>query len=123
VINVVLTETAIIAGWWTAETGRQPWIVWQLLKTEDAVSPALSTAEVATTLAIFIVLYTLLFILFLYLLNGFIQRGPAPLEELEAHAPESVPDTFREIFRRHGPRASGAGVVEQPPLDTSEVRP
>jgi cytochrome bd ubiquinol oxidase subunit I len=123
VANVFLTETAIIAGWWTAETGRQPWIVWQLLKTEDAVSPALSTAEVATSLTIFVILYALLLVLFIFLLNGFIKRGPAPLEEIEAHAPESVPETFREIFRHRKARASAAGVVEHSALDTGEVGP
>jgi cytochrome d ubiquinol oxidase subunit I len=121
VVNVVFTETAIIAGWWTAETGRQPWIVWQLLRTQDAVSPSLSTAEVATSLAFFAVLYSLLGVLFLYLLNGFIQHGPAPLEEIEIAPHESVPNTFREIFRHKPPRASGAGVVNTSPLDSSEV--
>jgi len=116
-------EVAIIAGWWTAETGRQPWIVWQLLQTKDAVSPSISTAEVASSLVFFVILYSLLFVLFLYLLNGFIKHGPAPLEELESTSTESVPNTFREIFRHPSPRASGAGVVDSSPLDASEVAP
>lgn len=123
VVDVVLVEVAIIAGWWTAETGRQPWIVWQLLQTKDAVSPSISTAEVASSLVFFVILYSLLFVLFLYLLNGFIKHGPAPLEELESTSTESVPNTFREIFRHPSPRASGAGVVDSSPLDASEVAP
>jgi hypothetical protein len=69
----------------------------------------------------FIILYSLLLVLFLYLLNGFIQHGPAPLEELDVTPHASVPNTFREIFRHQPPRASGAGVVDSSPLDASEV--
>ena len=46
VSTIVLTEMATIAGWWTAEIGRQPWIVWNLLRTADAVSPTLRTEQV-----------------------------------------------------------------------------
>jgi cytochrome d ubiquinol oxidase subunit I len=105
VISIVLTEVATLAGWWTAEIGRQPWIVWNVLRTSDAVSPTLSTGEVAASLTMFAVLYALLFALFIFLLNRVIQEGPRPLEE--EHLPESLPDTFREVFRRA--RASAAG--------------
>jgi len=57
----------------------------------------------------FVILYTLLFALFLFLLNNKIQKGPAPLEELETGPVSDLPDTFREIFRRRGARASGGG--------------
>jgi hypothetical protein len=43
-------------------------------------------------------MYAALFVLFLYLLNGSIQKGPEPREETEH--PSTVPDTFREIFRK-----------------------
>ena len=42
VITVFFVELAIIAGWWTAEIGRQPWIVYNVLLTADGVSPVLS---------------------------------------------------------------------------------
>jgi hypothetical protein len=51
----------------------------------------------------FALLYALLFALFLFLLNGKIQEGPHGLEQEDL--PESLPDTFREVFR-HPPRAS-----------------
>jgi hypothetical protein len=62
----------------------------------------------------FVVLYVILLILFLFLLNEKIQHGPEPLEEVETVPVESLPDSFREIFRRPGggPRASGIGVAE-----------
>jgi cytochrome d ubiquinol oxidase subunit I len=102
VFTIVLTELATLSGWWTAEFGRQPWIVWNLLRTADAESPGLSTEQVAFSLAMFVLLYALLFTLFIFLLNRKIQEGPDALDPRDA--PESLPDTFREVFRR--PRAS-----------------
>lgn len=103
VLTIFLTELTTLAGWWTAEFGRQPWVVWNLLRTADGVSPVLEGYQVAFSLLMFIVLYALLFILFIFLLNAKIKEGPEPLEE---DVPiESLPDTFRDIFRRQ-PRAS-----------------
>jgi cytochrome d ubiquinol oxidase subunit I len=119
--SVFLTETAIIAGWWTAEVGRQPWIVWNLLRTSDGVSPTLTTEEVAASLTMFVLLYALLLVLFVYLLYQAIQRGPEPIEEIEAVPVAPLPDAFREVFRRHIPRASGAGVAEAPVAEPVEV--
>jgi cytochrome d ubiquinol oxidase subunit I len=99
VATIVLAEVATISGWWTAEIGRQPWIVWNLLKTADAVSPGVTTVQVLSSLIMFALLYALLFALFLFLLNRKIQEGPEPFEP--EHLPESLPDTFREVFRRH----------------------
>ena len=42
VASVFLTELATLAGWWTAEFGRQPWVVFNLLKTSNGVSPTLN---------------------------------------------------------------------------------
>ena len=39
VATVFLAEVATIAGWWTAEVGRQPWVVWEVMRTNEAVSP------------------------------------------------------------------------------------
>jgi cytochrome d ubiquinol oxidase subunit I len=116
VVNVVLTEIAITSGWWTTEIGRQPWVVWNLLRTEDAVSPTLTTEMVAATLATFVVLYLILLALFLYLLNAKIHKGPAELEELETGPISSLPDSLREVFRRPGPRTS-TGAAESIPTE------
>jgi hypothetical protein len=45
-------------------------------------------------------------VLFLFLLNGKIQRGPASLEEVETAPVGSLPDSFRDVFRRRGARAN-----------------
>src|SRR5690606_34936047 len=47
VCSIGLTQLATLSGWWTAEFGRQPWIVWQLLRTEDAFSPNVGWGQVA----------------------------------------------------------------------------
>jgi cytochrome d ubiquinol oxidase subunit I len=105
VITVFFTIVSIIAGWWTAEVGRQPWIVYGLLPTALAGSPTLSATDVAISMVMFLVLYTTLFAVFIYLLNEKIQHGPDPLSEVETAPVTSLPDTFRDIFRRRGARA------------------
>jgi cytochrome d ubiquinol oxidase subunit I len=104
VITVPLVVASIIAGWWTAEIGRQPWIVYNVLETAKAGSPVLGGVDVLASLIMFIALYATLFVLFLYLLNAKIQAGPEPLESAETAAVSSLPDTFRDVFRRQ-PRA------------------
>lgn len=98
VASIFLTELATLSGWWTAEFGRQPWIVWNLMRTADGVSPNLNGGQVFFSVLMFVALYTLLFILFIYLLNEKIQHGPEPLQD-EVPA-TSLPDTFKDIFRR-----------------------
>jgi cytochrome d ubiquinol oxidase subunit I len=105
VITVFLTELVITAGWFSAEIGRQPWIVYNVLPTELGDSPSVSAVEVIISLGIFILLYSLLLVLFVYLLNGKIQAGPEELDEVESVPVSSLPDNFREIFRRRGARA------------------
>jgi cytochrome d ubiquinol oxidase subunit I len=112
VSTVFLAEIATIAGWWTAEIGRQPWIVWNVLRTSDSVSPTLRTGQVFASLLMFALLYLLLLVLFVFLLDRKIKRGPEPVEEAEA--PEGLPNTIREMFRRE-PRAHGEEVRERVP--------
>jgi cytochrome d ubiquinol oxidase subunit I len=106
VVTIALVEITIISGWWTTEVGRQPWVVWNLLRTEDGVSSTLTTSMVAFSLGTFVLLYACLLVLFLFLLNGKIQRGPASLEEVETAPVGSLPDSFRDVFRRRGARAN-----------------
>ena len=63
--------------------GRQPYIVYGLLKTEAAFSPSVSAGKIWTSLVLFGVIYALLFALFIYLLNDKIQAGPEKFEEQE----------------------------------------
>jgi cytochrome d ubiquinol oxidase subunit I len=104
--SIVLTQLATLSGWWTAEFGRQPWIVWQLLRTDGAQSPNVSTSQVAFSLGMFVVLYAVVLVVFLSLLNRKIKEGPPEPTE-EGHT-ESLPDSFGEIFRRRS-RVSAGG--------------
>ena len=107
VSSIVLTQLATLSGWWTAEIGRQPWVVWQTLRTEDGVSPEVSFAEVASSIGMFVVLYAVLFALFIFLLNAKIREGPpgAPDEDETS----SLPDSFGEVFGRKRSRTSAGG--------------
>ena len=64
------------AGWYTAELGRQPWLVYGLLKTSEGISPTVSSGNTLFTLLGFIGLYILLGLLFLSLVGKTIYVGP-----------------------------------------------
>ena len=66
---------AVIAGWVVTETGRQPWIVYGMLRTADATSPV-PGATIAGTLALFVVAYCIVFWFGIYYINRLIARGP-----------------------------------------------
>ena len=67
---------AIMAGWAVAEIGRQPWIVYNLMRTSDAVSPVPSSS-VLTSLIAFGVVYFILGVLDIWLIGRFARKGPS----------------------------------------------
>jgi len=75
--SVLGPQVANQAGWWAAEVGRQPWIVYRLLRTSDALSAVVSAHQVAASMVMFMAVYLLLFAVFLFLLNDKIKHGPA----------------------------------------------
>ena len=68
---------AILAGWTVTEVGRQPWVALGILRTVDAASPV-SAGAVATSLALFLVIYAIVFSAGIYYINWLIVRGPRP---------------------------------------------
>lgn len=76
VFSVLLPQIANQVGWITAEVGRQPWIVYGLMKTSDGLSKAVDAGQVWFSLILFTIIYIFLFMLFLYLLNEKIKHGP-----------------------------------------------
>ena len=75
---------AVLTGWITAEVGRQPWVVYGLLRTADAVSP-ISGGSVAFSLTLFVVVYAIVFGFGTYYLIRLLARGPddgAPADAL-----------------------------------------
>jgi cytochrome d ubiquinol oxidase subunit I len=66
---------AVLAGWFTAEVGRQPWTVYGLLRTADAVSPV-PGGSVLTSIILFVLVYGVVFGAGLYYIAKLVNRGP-----------------------------------------------
>jgi cytochrome bd ubiquinol oxidase subunit I len=73
---IALPYFANTGGWIVTEMGRQPWIVQGLFKTQDAVSPNLTTGMILVTLIGFILIYAALMVADVYLLTRFAKAGP-----------------------------------------------
>ncbi len=82
---------AILAGWVTTESGRQPWIAHGILRTSEALSPV-SGRLVALSLAAFVVVYSVVFSVGVYYINRLINRGPQGAAIAPPHLPESLPN-------------------------------
>ncbi len=80
VAAVVGPYVANQAGWVAAETGRQPWVVYGLLRTRDAASPSVRGDEVLASLVMFSLAYLALFALWLFVINEKVRHGPPSLE-------------------------------------------
>jgi cytochrome d ubiquinol oxidase subunit I len=76
VLSVLLPAFANQLGWFTAEVGRQPWIVYHLMRTSEGLSKVVSGRTIAASLVLFTFVYALLFAVFIYLLDQKIRRGP-----------------------------------------------
>jgi cytochrome bd ubiquinol oxidase subunit I len=81
---------ATTAGWMTAELGRQPWLVYGLMRTAAGSSPQVSAGNGLFTLLGFMGMYAMLSVLFLFLVYLEVQRGPGglSLEEQPPAAPK-----------------------------------
>ncbi len=77
---------ATTAGWMTTELGRQPWLVYGLLRTADGTSPLVHSGNALFTLLGFLGLYLLLGLLFLFLILETIRHGPVPTGQHTATA-------------------------------------
>lgn len=90
IISVAFPQIANIAGWYSSCIGRQPWVVYKLLKTKDAFSPYLTQGQMIGSLTMFVVMYLLFFGLFLMLVDKKIKTGPdVDKEELP----------YRDVFK------------------------
>ena len=86
-LSVPLPYIANTAGWITAEIGRQPWLIYGLMRTAHGASPQVSAGNVWFTLLGFMGMYSVLTILWLFLTWREIQLGP----EHAGHSPEPAP--------------------------------
>jgi cytochrome d ubiquinol oxidase subunit I len=95
VFSVLLPEMANELGWFAAEVGRQPWLVWHELRTPQGLSAVVKANVVLTSLILFTFIYFLLFAVFIYLLNDKIQHGPHD-DDLIPSGKLALPDELTE---------------------------
>lgn len=114
VLAVVGPYLANQGGWVAAEVGRQPWIVYPTpgvegtgLRTSDALSAAVSAEQVAGSIVMFLVIYSLLFFVWIYVLNDKIHHGPDPIKP-----PKSEPGGFLDASARFVDPASEYSMTE-----------
>jgi cytochrome bd ubiquinol oxidase subunit I len=74
--SVILPQIANQVGWYTAEMGRQPWVVYGYLRTSDAFSQEVSSHQIVFSLIMFTIVYALLLVLFVYMVNKKVKHGP-----------------------------------------------
>jgi cytochrome d ubiquinol oxidase subunit I len=104
VFTVLAAHAANQLGWVSAEAGRQPWIVYGLMRTSDALSESVGAEAVLSSIILFGLIYAMLFAVWLFVLNDKIQHGPEP-------APAGGDSTMRDVVsrRRQGGRFSLTG--------------
>jgi cytochrome d ubiquinol oxidase subunit I len=76
VLSVLFPQIANQAGWMTAEVGRYPWIVYNLLRISEGLSRSVTAGQILGSLIMFTIVYILLFALFILLLDHKIKAGP-----------------------------------------------
>jgi len=84
VFSVGFPQMANMVGWMTAEIGRQPWVVWKMLRTTHGVSPNIVSGQVIGSLIMLAMIYFALLAVFLFLLDSKIKHGPS--EEIDIAA-------------------------------------
>jgi len=80
-LTLPLPFVANEVGWMAAEVGRQPWVVYNLMRTKDAVSASVPAGQILASIILFSLIYALLFGVWIYLLKQQIDKGPQPLKE------------------------------------------
>ena len=76
-LSFPLPFIAILTGWFSAEVGRQPWTVYGLLRTADAMTPFLTTRAATISLVIFCAVYVLIFAFGTFYIYRLLRAGPA----------------------------------------------
>lgn len=80
ILLMPLGYVALETGWIAAEVGRQPWVVYRVLRTVDAVSKTVPAGQILATLIAFVLVYALLMVVFLRILGRIVAKGPGAME-------------------------------------------
>ncbi|MCC9602991.1 cytochrome ubiquinol oxidase subunit I [Stieleria sp. JC731] len=116
----IAAMTANHAGWVTAEVGRQPWIVYPSvqdgvemmgLRTSDGLSESVTADQVLASIVLFGMIYSMLFAVWIFVLNHKIQHGPETLEQLAKIKASHANRGMQELFEKQG-RALGGDLME-----------
>ena len=75
-LSFPLPFIAILTGWFTAEVGRQPWAVYGVLRTADAMTPFLTTRAAAISLVVFCAVYAFIFAFGIFYIYRLLRAGP-----------------------------------------------
>lgn len=116
VISPLFPLLAIELGWLTAEFGRQPWIVQGLLRTNDAISGAVTAGELIFTIVVFIVIYLVIFVAWAGIVIHIIKKGPG---EPRLAAAASTASAAGQASAAE--EAAGAACAEPPTTDGKEA--
>jgi cytochrome bd ubiquinol oxidase subunit I len=101
---------AILTGWYTAEVGRQPWVVYGILRTKDAITPSLVSSDVVISLIGYIVVYGLFISFGLYYIYKLLRAGPTVPATTIPGATPNRPLAFADDAN------SATGATGNPPL-------
>jgi cytochrome bd ubiquinol oxidase subunit I len=99
--TIPLGFVAVIAGWVVTECGRQPWVVYNLMRTADAVTPGLRGGDVLLSLLAYVVVYCFIFPAGLYIMMKIYRSGP-----VEVDAGKALLDSRQRSVSAHAARAS-----------------
>jgi cytochrome d ubiquinol oxidase subunit I len=75
-LSFPLPFVAILTGWYTAEVGRQPWVVYGVLRTTDAMTPFLTARAASISLIVFGAVYTFIFAFGIFYIYRLLRAGP-----------------------------------------------
>ena len=99
---------AILAGWLTTESGRQPYVAYGILRTEDALSPV-SSAVIATSLTLFVLVYCVVFSIGIFYIHRLIWNGPKGEAVKPTTLPEGLPNRPLAVADQIDPRVRWEG--------------
>ncbi|MGY8668730.1 cytochrome ubiquinol oxidase subunit I [Bradyrhizobium sp. UFLA05-109] len=99
-LSFPLPYIAILTGWFTAEVGRQPWTVYGVLRTADALTPFLTTRAASISLIVFCALYVFLFVFGTFYVYRLLRSGPAG--DLALPPVGATPNRPMSVAGQHG---------------------
>jgi len=109
-LSFPLPFIAILTGWYTAEVGRQPWVVYGVLRTADAMTPFLTARAATISLVVFCAVYTFIFAFGIFYIYRLLRAGPAGhLIEIPSGAVPNRPMSLADEGLGSDPKYVGAG--------------